>query len=360
MKRIIAIILTTALLLTGCGYPPIYIADDMSVNSKSNAEFYIMKVNNDYLEIPGKCNFIYLDTDGAYPELENGQVARVTADIDVYDGGEAGYTGNYFIKQLHDSVILQYKDVVENVDVPIATETEEMKYERHMLQYQLDDDLYFIVLNRQYIDVYLNEEMFIEYELSSLDNKLSPFFEKVREKTTNQSLHDGDYIVKGDNTIKLLFASQEEYYISQGYIEPHFMIYWIDNDNYAYSAMWKTNDYEPTKAFEMVDSFENIEQLGNTSFADDIDTIIDDISRKELLRHEYEEQDVESYGKWLYGCQYMMSGSPLLIYHVTPDFSEYLNDSQTTSLVNNLYAEPTFQQACESWNEIYEECGNPN
>ncbi len=47
--------------------------------------------------------------------------------------------------------------------------------------------------------------------------------------------------------------------------------------------MWKTNDYEPAKALEMIDSFENIEQLGNTSFADDIDTIIDDISRKNYL-----------------------------------------------------------------------------
>ena len=196
MNRIIAIIFATALLLTGCGLisddnnknnSVEYIADYMTVNSENNAEFYIMRVNNDYLEIPGKCNFIYLDADGTYPELENGQIARVTADIDVYDGGEAGYTGNYFIKQLHDSVILQYKDVVENVDVPIATETEVMKYEKHMLQYQVNDDLYFIVLNRQYIDVYLNEELFIEYEWSRFDNILSPFFEKVREKSSEQS-----------------------------------------------------------------------------------------------------------------------------------------------------------------------------
>lgn len=202
MKRMIAIFLTTALLLTGCGYPSIYIADDMSVNSKSHAEFYIMKVNSDYLEIPGRCNFVYVDTDGAYPELENGQVARVTADIDVYDGGEAGYTGNYVIKQLHDSVILPYKDVVENVDVPIATETEEMQYGRHMLQYQLNDDLYFIVLNRQFIDVYLNEELFIEYEWSSLNNILSPFFEKVREKTTMPSQHFNKLVKAGMRYMK--------------------------------------------------------------------------------------------------------------------------------------------------------------
>lgn len=173
--------------------------------------------------------------------------------------------------------------------------------------------------------------------------------------------YEDNYILKEDNNIKLLFASQEKYYISQGYIEPHFMVYWIDNDDYAYSAIWKTNDNEPTKAFKETDSFENTKKIGLVSFDEDFANIVNDISDKELIKHEYEEQDVEFYGKWLYGCQYVtFSGSPLLIYHVTPDFSEYLNDSQTTALVNKLYEEPTFQQAREIWNEIYEVCSKSN
>ena len=87
--------------------------------------------------------------------------------------------GNYFIQELKDSVILQYEDVVKDIDIPTATETEKMNYGKHMLQYQHNDELYFIILNRQYIDVFLNDELFMEYEYDESHNILSPFFEKL-------------------------------------------------------------------------------------------------------------------------------------------------------------------------------------
>lgn len=40
--------------------------------------------------------------------------------------------------------------------------------------------LYFLVLNRQYVDVYLNDKKFMEYEFQNLDNDLDPFFYKVK------------------------------------------------------------------------------------------------------------------------------------------------------------------------------------
>lgn len=156
-----------------------YIADALYISHKKDAEFYIMRVNDDYIQIPGTCNWVYLTQGGAYPNLRNGQIAKVTADVEIYDGGEAGYMGNYFIQDLKDSVILQFEDVVKDIDIPTATETEKMNYGKHMLQYQHNDWLYFIILNRQYIDVFLNDELFMEYEYDQLDNILSPFFEKL-------------------------------------------------------------------------------------------------------------------------------------------------------------------------------------
>ena len=156
-----------------------YIADSLDISNKKDAEFYIMRVNDDYIQIPGTCNWIYLNQGGAYPNLRNGQIAKVTADVEIYDGGEAGYMGNYFIQELKDSVILQYEDVVKDIDIPTATETEKMNYGKHMLQYRHNDELYFIILNRQYIDVFLNDELFMEYEYDESHNILSPFFEKL-------------------------------------------------------------------------------------------------------------------------------------------------------------------------------------
>ncbi|MBR3283462.1 MAG: hypothetical protein IKI56_09240 [Ruminococcus sp.] len=202
MKKITVLAFSALLLLSGCGRSDSgaesseaaskvqtatseisnttgYIADSLDISNKKDAEFYIMRVNDDYIQIPGICNWIYLNQGGAYPNLRNGQIAKVTADVEIYDGGEAGYMGNYFIQELKDSAILQYEDVVKDIDIPTATETEKMNYGRHMLQYQHNDELYFIILNRQYIDVFLNDELFMEYEFDQLDNILSPFFEKL-------------------------------------------------------------------------------------------------------------------------------------------------------------------------------------
>lgn len=202
MKKITVLAFSALILLSGCGRSDSgaesseaaskvqtatseisnttgYIADSLDISSKKDAEFYIMRVNDDYIQIPGTCNWIYLNQGGAYPNLRNGQIAKVTADVEIYDGGEAGYMGNYFIQELKDSAILQYEDVVKDIDIPTATETEKMNYGRHMLQYQHNDELYFIILNRQYIDVFLNDELFMEYEFDQLGNILSPFFEKL-------------------------------------------------------------------------------------------------------------------------------------------------------------------------------------
>lgn len=202
MKKITVLAFSALILLSGCGRSDSgaesseaaskvqtatseisnttgYIADSLDISNKKDAEFYIMRVNDDYIQIPGTCNWIYLNQGGAYPNLRNGQIAKVTADVEIYDGGAAGYMGNYFIQELKDSAILQYEDVVKDIDIPTATETEKMNYGRHMLQYQHNDELYFIILNRQYIDVFLNDELFMEYEFDQLDNILSPFFEKL-------------------------------------------------------------------------------------------------------------------------------------------------------------------------------------
>lgn len=202
MKKITVMAFSALILLSGCGRSDSeaesseaaskvqtatseisnttgYIADALDISSKKDAEFYIMRVNDDYIQIPGACNWIYLSQGGAYPDLKNGQIAKVTADVEIYDGGEAGYMGNYFIKELKDSAILQYEDVVKDIDIPTATETEKMNYGKHMLQYRHNDELYFIILNRQYIDVFLNDELFMEYEYDESHNILSPFFEKL-------------------------------------------------------------------------------------------------------------------------------------------------------------------------------------
>ena len=155
-----------------------YVADDMTIKSEDDAVFYMMRVNEDYIVIPGECQWVYQIDNGSYPELENGQVAKVTADIDIYYGGEAGFMGNYFIKELKSYEVCDYAAVIDDAEIPNAKKVN-FDYKNHILRYRHDKKLYFIVLNRQYITVFSEGQLFMEYEYAEKEDMLQPFLEKL-------------------------------------------------------------------------------------------------------------------------------------------------------------------------------------
>lgn len=153
--------------------PEEYIADWLDIQNEDNKEFYIMRVNDDYLEVPGTCQWVYDSDGGEYPELENGQIAKVKADVAIYNGGIAGYTGNSFIRKLKDSEIVGYDSFINDCNVG-ELYTDDINYNNRILKYQENDDVYLIVLNRRYIDVYKNGEAFLEYDQTEYDDILEP------------------------------------------------------------------------------------------------------------------------------------------------------------------------------------------
>lgn len=154
-----------------------YIADYLEITSEKDQEFIVLRVKDDYLELTREYEWVYAGKGGKYPELADGQVARVKADVDVYDGGEAGYTGNKFITDLKQYEVLDYRDVVYELDIPSCEGTS--FYRQHLLQYQDGEKLYFIILNRNYIRVYLDGTFIKEYEYSGLEDELEPFWTEV-------------------------------------------------------------------------------------------------------------------------------------------------------------------------------------
>ena len=163
-----------------------YTADAMSITDEKDKEFMVMRVKDDYLEISHECDWVYLESGGEYPELADGQVARVKADVSIYGGGVAGYMGNIFIRDLKQYEVLDYKEVVDKLDVPDC-ESQSFEYGKHLLQYKISDRCYFVVMNRQYIEVYLDGTWIKEYEYGDLDatTLLAPFWAEV-EKNENE------------------------------------------------------------------------------------------------------------------------------------------------------------------------------
>ena len=155
-----------------------YIADYLEITSEKDQEFIVLRVKDDYLEVTRGYDNVYAGKGGEYPELSDGQVARVKADVDVYDGGEAGYTGNKFITDLKQYEVLDYRDVVYELGIP-SCEGKSGFYGQDLLQYQDGEKLYFIILNRNYIRVYSDGTFIMEYEYSGLEDELEPFWTDV-------------------------------------------------------------------------------------------------------------------------------------------------------------------------------------
>ncbi len=155
-----------------------YIADYLEITSEKDQEFIVFRVKDDYLEVTREYEKVYKGQGGNYPELVDGQVARVKADVDVYDGGEAGYTGNKFITDLKQYEVLDYRDVVYELEIP-SCEGKTGFCGQDLLQYQDGEKLYFVILNRNYIRVYSDGTFIKEYEYSGLEDELEPFWTEV-------------------------------------------------------------------------------------------------------------------------------------------------------------------------------------
>lgn len=159
-----------------------YIADDMTVTYEEDKEFIVLRVKDDYMEISGNCQDVYLSEGGEYPELSDGQAALIKADVEIYDGGEAGYAGNLFIEELKQYEILDYNDVVERLEVPDCVRGEDQyEWGKYLCKYQVDGKYYFVVLSGMYIEVYLDGEFIKEYDWTNLEDNeiLEPFWTEV-------------------------------------------------------------------------------------------------------------------------------------------------------------------------------------
>lgn len=162
-----------------------HVADGMSMTDKDNKEFIIMRVNDDYLEISNEYKRVYLEEGGAYPELADGQIARVKADVVIYGGGHAGYMGNSFIKEIKECEILNYKEVTEELGIPdCLDEGTSFGLKYRMLKYCVSDRTYLVIANRDYSKGYLDGTCLIEYKDAEFDctTRLNPFWEAVEQK----------------------------------------------------------------------------------------------------------------------------------------------------------------------------------
>ena len=153
-------------------------ADAIYSNGKKNYSFYVMKVGSRHITIIDDCVDVYNFEKHVSEDLEDGQIALVKADVNIVTGGIAGYCNDIFVQKVKSVKILDYEKVVKKVNMPVAG-TDEFSYYKRFFKYETEDGIYFVILDRQYIDVYFNGEPYMQYEYDDLEDDFSPFFESL-------------------------------------------------------------------------------------------------------------------------------------------------------------------------------------
>lgn len=160
--------------------------------------------------------------------------------------------------------------------------------------------------------------------------------------------------VQKDN-ILFLCAWQNPDYIDYG-LPSHYMIYYIEQDGSSYSAFWETEDMSPDEAADHFEDFTDIRSLG-TSGATVTGSSYSKFSefRNQNLTHiETEQLDINIPSIWWYGYFKTDEGETMQKRFYQDGDTDYIIDSDDARyVVNELYAEPTFETARNIWTTEY-------
>ncbi|MCR5120751.1 MAG: hypothetical protein K6B44_14165 [Lachnospiraceae bacterium] len=140
--------------------------DAMSTSSEDDKEFIIIRIKDDYYDIRRRNEYLRLHnlyTDGAdYPEIEDGTCARVVADVNIVNGGIAGYQNDYFLKDVKSCVPLTYDEVAQELELNDAGDTNIDMY-NHVLIYHHKGSSYLICVYQDKVEAYKDGKFYAEY-----------------------------------------------------------------------------------------------------------------------------------------------------------------------------------------------------
>ena len=189
--------------------------DAMDIHSEDNAEFYAIRIKDEYYEIYQEGDYVgfrnlYLDQQGTYPPLEEGKVGKVIADVDIYNGGEGGYSNEKFIKEINEFEEISYSKFVSAFDICDASNAI-YNSEHPFLKYQEMEDIYILFPDGHNAVVYKNGERFMEYNNENYTSQEYPveFFEYLEEvkEAEKATASDAEGMMLGD--ISLIEETEE-------------------------------------------------------------------------------------------------------------------------------------------------------
>ena len=143
----------------------------------ADQSFYVMRIGDDYVRLPGTGYTVMADEDGELPDLEDGQFAYITADLkDIYNDFGFVPSHTYYITSISSEEYLSYDEIVEHCDIPELGTTEMYS----LFQYTKNDQLYLLVLHGN-VFAYTDDGLFAEYERPNRGDPFEPFLKDMGE-----------------------------------------------------------------------------------------------------------------------------------------------------------------------------------
>lgn len=152
--------------------------ETFKINKKAES-FYVMRIGENLVRRPGSADAVFADDPKDLPDLKDGQIAYVTADVRD-EGSSFGFhpTHTYYITNLISVEIKTYEEILWTCDVPALDSGDENGF----YWYKHNDTLYFVVL-RDGVIAYTDSGRFTGYDRPRYANELfDQFLKEVEEK----------------------------------------------------------------------------------------------------------------------------------------------------------------------------------
>ena len=145
--------------------------------------FYCMRVNDRYYSFTvsgSSAELLSADEQYLYPDIEDGQFARVTADVEMIVSS-FGYvpvtkTISTRITDLKSCEPMEFGDITKIFNLPSA-DGQEINKNSKLFQYTRNGKLYLIFVCDKVVSAYTEDGLLIEYELKDGEDQFKRFFE---------------------------------------------------------------------------------------------------------------------------------------------------------------------------------------
>lgn len=152
------------------------IADMLTIEYAKDEEFLAMRVGDEYLLLPGGSQRVFLGDCAGDVQAKDGQILRIVADAEIYNGGEIGYMGDAFLTKVKETKNVTYQDAIVEMEFP-DVEGARFWWGELVVKYCEGDQVFFIVLTGKNVSVYWEEILLLRYEVDQEQDILAPFYD---------------------------------------------------------------------------------------------------------------------------------------------------------------------------------------